>query len=283
MVSKKRLTPGMISIYVIFGILLLITFIPFLIMIVNAGRTQSEISTTVTLIPGDQYVANFKMLVDFVPILQGFINSVFVSTLATAITIYFSTMVAYGFVVYNFKHREKLFYFVLATMMIPGQLTFIGFYDVIKNMGLLNSFIPLIIPGIASASTVYFLRQYGQQVIDKGIIESARMDNAGEFRIFHRIVMPILTPAMSTMAIFTFIYNWNNYMMPLILLNSPDKFTLPLLIRYVSTLNPQNIGVGANMDGITYLAILISVVPIVIVYAIFSKKIVNGLTAGSVK
>ncbi len=272
-----------ITLYIPLILLSIISILPFLIMIANAGKTDLEISTSISLIPSGNYKANFMTAIDLAPILRGVFNSLVVAVSTTALTIYFSTMVAYGFSVYDFKYKNALFYFVILTMMIPGQLTFIGFYQMVKQMGLINSYIPLILPGIASATTVYFLRQYCKQVISLEILESARIDGSSEIGIFHKIIMPILTPAMSTMAIFTFIYSWNNYLIPLLILNDTQKYTIPVMLRFIVGMSNVSSVSVANAQGAIYAASLISVIPVLIIFMIFSKKIVSGLNAGSVK
>jgi len=136
----------------------------------------------------------------------------------------------------------------------------------------------LIVPAIAAPGTVFFLRQYVLSILPKSLLEAARIDGAGEIHIFHRIVLPIMAPAIATMAIGAFIGNWNSYLVPLVLLNSPKKFTLPVMIASLSASQDVSTNLGA-----TYLAVAISVVPILIVFAFCSKYIISSISAGSVK
>ncbi len=278
-VSKKTKA----SLYIPLILLGIISLLPFLIMVANATKSDLEIATSLSLLPSGYFKENLQTATSLAPLGRGVLNSLYVSVSATALNIYFSTMVAYGFSVYKFKHNNKLFLFVLLTMMIPGQLTFIGFYDMVKNMGLLNSYIPLILPGIASAGNVYFLKQYCDQTVSLEIIESARIDGANEMYIFHKAILPILTPAMSTMAIFTFIGNWNNYLVPLLILNKAEMYTLPVMLRYIAGMSSISSVSIANAQGAIYAASLISVIPVIIIFLVFSKRIVGGLNAGSVK
>lgn len=272
-----------LGLYVPLIILGILSLLPFLIMVANAGKTDLEIATSLSLLPTGHFRDNLDTATALAPLYRGVANSLFVATTATILNIYFSTMVAYGFSAYDFKHKKKLFLFVLLTMMIPGQLTFIGFYDMVKNMGLLNSYIPLIIPGIASAGNVFFLKQYCDQIVSHETIESARIDGANEMLIYHKCILPILTPAMSTMAIFTFIGNWNNYLVPLLILNDSNKYTLPVMLRYIAGMSSISSVSIANAQGAIYASALISVLPVIIIFVIFSKRIVGGLNAGSVK
>lgn len=264
--------------YTCFSILVVISLIPFLMMLVNATRSNLEITKGLALIPGRSLLENWREAVAVVPLPRGLLNSAFIAILSTLLGVYFSSMVAYGFNVYEFRGKKVLFTAVLVTMMVPSQLSFIGFYQLMRTYSMLDSYIPLIIPSIANASTVFFLKQYGQQVISQEIIESGRMDAAGEFQIFNRIVLPMFYPAMATMAIFSFVGSWNSYLQPLLLLSDKKKFTIPLMIRVIESSNLYKPAYGA-----TYLAIALSVIPILIIFVVLSKKIVGGLTAGAVK
>lgn len=274
---------GKAGIYITFVFLTVITLIPFILMIANAGRTNAEILQGISLFPSGHFMENIRAANSLAPLFRGLWNSFFVAAAATALSVYFSTMVSYGFSVYNFNFKKVLFYFVLGTIMIPGQLSFIGFYNMVKTMGLLNSYIPLIIPGIAAPGTVFFLKQYCDQTISYEMIESARIDGAGEFGIFHKIILPTLTPAMSTMAIFTFIGSWNNYLTPLLILNDTKKYTLPIMIRYINGVANLNSSSQRFGMGAIYAAAFVSVIPILIIFVTFSKQIISGLNAGSVK
>ena len=163
-------------------------------------------------------------------------------------------------------------------MMIPGQLNLLCFYNLVSSLKLVDSYIPLIIPAIAAPGTVFFLRQYVISVLPPSLLEAARIDGAKEIRIFHQVVLPIMSPGIATMSIFAFIGNWNSYLVPLILLNTPEKFTLPVM---VASLNSST-DIAAN-QGAIYLSVAISVIPILIVFAFFSRYIISSISYGSVK
>ncbi len=162
-------------------------------------------------------------------------------------------------------------------MMIPTQLGLLGFYELNKSLKLLNTFIPLIIPAAASPFTVFFMRQYLKSTLHPGLIDAARIDGAGELKIFHKIVLPLMMPAIATMSIFAFIGSWNNYLMPLIIIFSPEKYTLPVLMGYLKG------GKVAENLGSIYLAIAISVVPIMTAFIFLSKHIIGSISAGGIK
>ncbi|MBP3487637.1 MAG: carbohydrate ABC transporter permease [Roseburia sp.] len=252
--------------------------LPFLLMMVNATRSGAEIVTSFTLIPSTHIKENWDTITGYFNLFKGMWNSVKVAVPATLLSIYFSALTAYGLAMYKFKGNKAIFMTILIFMMIPGQLGLIGFYNLCAKLHLINSYIPLIIPAIASPGTVFFLKQYVESVLPPSLIEAARIDGAGELYSFHRIVIPIMSPGLATMGIMGFIGNWNNYLLPMIILNKNDKFTLPVMM---ASLNAST-DITAN-QGAIYLAVAISVIPILLVFAFFSKYIISSISAGAVK
>ncbi|WP_081834764.1 carbohydrate ABC transporter permease [Exiguobacterium acetylicum] len=275
--KQKKAWFGKSVIYIGLVVLTIACIIPFLMMIINATRSNEEVLSGFSLIPGNSLAENYAALSSYVNIWSGFKNSLIIAVLVTVLSGYFSALTAFGFAFYQFKGKNAMFVFMLVMMMVPGQLGLIGFYELSKNLGLLDSYIPLIIPAIASPFTVFFVRQYVQTVLHPSLIEAARMDGASEFRIFHTIALPMMMPAIATMSIFTFIGSWNNYIMPLVLLFSPEKYTLPVLMGFL-----KGSQVAENL-GSLYLGIAISVVPIMIAFLFLSKYIVSSISAGAVK
>lgn len=265
-------------IYIALIILSIVCLCPFLIMLVNSTRSSQEIISSFSLVPGSSLQSNWKIMSDYFNIFKGLGNSLFIAVCVTALSGYFSALTAYGLAVYNFKGRNALFTTILVLMMVPAQLGLLGFYDLVNGLGLMDSYIPLIIPAIASPFIVFFLRQYLVSVLPMSIIEAARMDGASEIATFHKIGLPIMMPGIATMSIGTFIGSWNNYLMPLVLLISPDKFTLPVMMGSLSASKD----ITANM-GATYVSVAVSVVPIMIAFCFFSKYIISSISAGGVK
>ena len=276
MTTTAKMKKGII--YLCLSLLAAICFLPFLLMIVNATRSGVEITHSFTLIPSSHLKDNWEALFAYVNLFKGFRNSLLVAIPATILTAYFSSITAYAMAVYRFKGNAWLFKILVVFMMIPAQLSLIGFYNLCQKLHMVDSYLPLIIPAIASPGTVFFLRQYVQSTLSKALLEAARIDGAGELHIFHKIVLPIMAPGIATMSIGALIGNWNNYLVPLILLNTPDKMTLPVMI---STLNAAT-DLQKN-QGAIYLGVAISVVPILIVFCFCSKYIISSITAGSVK
>lgn len=265
-------------IYIALIALATVCILPFILMMVNATRSGREIMTSFTFIPGNSLQENWETVSGYFNLFLGFWNSLKVAIPATILTSYFSAITAYALAIYKFKGRNLIFYTIVIFMMIPGQLGLIGFYNLVSSLKLVNSYIPLIVPAIAAPGTVFFLRQYVLSVLPPSLLEAARIDGAGEFHIFHRIVLPIMVPGVATMAIGGFIGNWNSYLVPLILLNTPKKFTLPVMI---ASLNSST-DIASN-QGAIYLAVAISVIPILIVFCFCSKYIISSISAGGVK
>lgn len=264
--------------YIALILLSVVCIIPFYMMLVNATRSSVDIMSGFTFIPGVSLADNYATLSKFVNLFQGMWNSIKVAIPATILTAYFSALTAYALAIYKFKGRNVIFMTIVIFMMIPGQLSLIGFYNLCSKLKLIDSYIPLIVPAIASPGTVFFLRQYVLSVLSPSLLEAARIDGAGEMHIFHRIVLPIMGPGIATMAIGGFIGNWNSYLVPMILLNSQEKFTLPVQVASLNAV--QDI---ATNKGAVYLALAISVIPIMIVFCFCSRWIISSITAGGVK
>lgn len=265
-------------VYICLIALAVICMVPFLLMIVNATRSGTEIVTSFTLIPSTHLKENMDTVFSYFNLFLGMWNSVKVAIPATALGAYFSALTAYAMAMYKFKGNKTLFITILIFMMIPGQLGLIGFYNLVSTLGMVDTYWPLILPSIAQAGTVFFLRQYVLSVMPPSLIEAARIDGARELYIFHRIALPIMSPGISTMAIMGFIGSWNSYLVPLILLSSNEKFTLPVMMASLRA----STDINAN-QGAIYFAVAVSVVPILLVFAFFSKYIISSIAAGAVK
>jgi multiple sugar transport system permease protein len=266
------------AIYAIMTILALLAIVPIWLLIVNATRSTAQINSGLSLVPSNNALNNWTVLTkrEF-RISRGFFNSLFLASTTTLVTVYFSSMTAYGLHAYRFRGRHVIWSVILIIMMLPSSLSFIGFYQFVAKIHLLNSYVPLIVPSIASAGTVLFLRQYLKSIPTKDLIDQARIEGAGEFRIFNTIVLPVLSPAMATQAIFAFVGSWNNFFAPFIVISNAKKATLPMLIMML-----QGEMYRTEFGGI-YLGIAVSIVPILIVYAFISRYIISGIMMGGLK
>ena len=265
-----------IPVYLFLMVLLILSIVPFYMVIINSTHSSFDIVTRLNLFPGENIADNYETMQSHVNIWNGFRNSLMIAVPYMFFTGYFGALTAYGFAKYRFKGKKILFAVVLASMMLPSQLSIIGFYQLNLKLNMLNTYTSLIVTGIANATAVFFLRGIIEQSIPNSMIEAARVEGCGEFAIFNRIVFPCIVPGVATMCIFNFVSCWNNYMGPLIILTSDKKYTMPVMIAMIKGLYLTNYGA-------MYLAIAISVIPIIIIYLLFSKYIINGLTAGSDK
>jgi multiple sugar transport system permease protein len=187
-------------------------------------------------------------------------------------------MTAYAIHAYEFKGKKAIFTFILAIMMIPTQVTALGFIQLMGKMHLTNTFLPLILPGIASPITFFYMKQYMASNLPGSLLEAARIDGAGEFKIFNTIVLPLMKPAVAVQAIFAFVASWNNYFTPALILSDKMKKTLPILIAELRNADWKTFDMGQ-----VYAMIAFAIFPVIIVYLLLSRYIVGGVTAGGVK
>lgn len=261
--------------------LCVLSLFPFWVMLVNATRTSVDIQSHFTLLPSVSFLENYAKLIkqcnENVPLWRYMVNSLVIAVSSTALSVYFSTMTAYGVTIYKFKGSRLVWAFIMGIMMIPAQVSSIGFFRFIYKIGLGNSYIPLILPAIAAPATVFFMRQYMISALPKEIIDAARIDGSGELRTFNTIAIPLMKPAIATQCIFAFIGSWNNFYTPSMLLTSQSKYTLPMFVQIMR-------GERFRTDfGIIYVGLVITVAPIFIVYCLLSKYIIAGVALGGVK
>ena len=276
---KKHFSVYKLIVYIVCIFLSILSLLPFAIMIVNSTRSTFEIQQRAfSLMPSTFFSNNLSILLgkSFNPWI-GFLNSMIISTGATVCTVYFSTLTAYALVAYDWKLKRGFFTFIMCVMMIPAQVTSIGFYQFMYRIGMTNNFAALILPAIAAPASVFFMRQYMLPTLSMDIVSSARIDSAGEFYIFNRIVMPIMKPAIATQAIFSFVTSWNNLFMPMILLTNQDKYTMPIMVSLLRG------DIYKTEYGSVYLGLTLTVLPLLIVYFLLSKHIIAGVALGGVK
>ena len=279
MKKTKTSNAFMTFVYVVCALLTLLSIMPFLIMVINATRSTVQIQAhAISLIPSTYLMDNFKILTgkSFNP-MRGFLNSMIISTGATACTVYFSSLTAYALVVYDWKLRQPFFTFIMAVMMIPTQVVSIGFYQFMYKIHMTNNFLALILPAIAAPTTVFFMRQFMLSSLPLEVVQSARIDGSREFYTFNHIVLPILKPAIATQAIFSFVNSWNNLFLPLILLTKQDKYTMPIMVSLLKG------DIYKTEYGAIYMGLTLTVLPLFIVYFLLSKYIIAGVALGSVK
>ena len=251
----------------------------FYVLVINATRSNGEMSKGFTPIPSTHLWTNWtNLLKGTLPVWSGLINSLIVAACSAVLSVYFSTMTAYAIHAYDFKLKKPIFTFILMVMMIPTQVTALGFVQLVSRMKLEDSFIPLIVPTIAAPITFYYIIQYMESNLPISLVEAARIDGSGEFHTFNKIVLPLMKPAVSVQMIFTFVTSWNNYFIPALVLHKDNKKTLPILIAQLRSADFLKFDMGQ-----VYVMILFAILPVVVVYLFLSRNIVGGVAAGGVK
>ena len=279
---KSQKTPRLRTI-VAYLVLILLSFLClffFYILIINATRSHAVLQKGFSALPGGYLLENLKNVANdgSFPMFKGIVNSLIVSISTAALCTYFSSLTAYGLYAYDFKGKKIAFTFIMAILVMPTQVTAMGFLRLITNMGMYDSLLPLIIPSIASPAVFYFMYSYLQSSLPLSLVEAARIDGSGEFMTFNRIVLPIMKPAIAVQAIFSFVGAWNNYFVPALVIQSKDKMTVPILIATLRGADYMNFDMGK-----IYTMIMVAIVPIIIVYLFLSKYIIAGITLGGVK
>jgi multiple sugar transport system permease protein len=270
-----RLAP--LAAYVLVAVGGLIMLAPFYFMFVFASHSRTEIfSLPPPLFFGDDFLLNVKLLTARIPFWRSLGWSLYVALASTALTLLFCSMGGYAFAMFEFRFKQVLFLLVMGTMLIPSFLGMIPTFMIMDAIGWIDQPRALYIPGAASAFGIFLMRQFISSSIPKDLVEAARMDGCSELGIYWRIVLPLLKPALGTLGLITFIASWNNFIGPLIVMRSPDMYTLPLALR--SMQSPVNTEWGAVMTGSA-----IATLPLLVLFAISSRRLIDGLTAGAVK
>jgi multiple sugar transport system permease protein len=266
--------------YIILGLLSLLCLFSFYFLIVNASRPHAEIMSELSLVPGNYLFKNLSNLLadKNIPLLRGLFNSLLISACTAALTTYFSAMTAYGIYAYNFRFKKTAFTIIMLIMMVPTQVSAVGFIQLVSGLGLMDTFYPLILPSIAAPIVFYFMKAYMESVLPLEIVEAARVDGSNEFMTFNRIILPIIKPAVAVQAIFSFVTSWNNYFTPQLIINTDKNKTIPMLIAQLRSADYMKFDLGA-----VYIMIFVAIIPLLIVYIFLSKHIIKGLTLGSVK
>jgi len=266
--------------YIILILLSLMCLFSFYVLIINATRSHPDIQKGFSFLPGGSFAYNLKNLLanENLPVVSAIFNSLFVSACVALVTTYFSALTAYAIHAYDFRFKRTAFTFIMMIMMVPSQVTALGFVRLMDQFGLMDTFIPLIVPTAASPIVFFFMKQYMEAALPLAIVEAARIDGSNEFRTFNFIVLPIMKPAIAVQGIFSFVQSWNNYFVPSLILKSSDHKTIPLLVAQLRNADFLKFDMGQ-----VYMLITIAIVPVIIVYLLLSRFIIRGITLGSVK
>lgn len=296
--QAKMLSTRRIICYAVLVLLAILSLFPFYIMVVNATRSHPQIQSGFSAIPGTHLWLHIKQFIkserwfDVVagqqverkvygtsyPIFRGLGNSFLVAIFTAAFTTYFSAMTAYGIYMYNFKGKKSAFKFIMAVMMVPTQVSTLGFLQLITKLGIMNSYIPLIIPAIAAPVVFFYMYQSMEATLPYSIVEAARVDGSNEFYTFNAIVCPMLKPAFAVQAIFAFVTSWNNYFIPALVISDKKLWTVPIVIANARSADYMMFDLGVN-----YTLMTVAILPLIVIYFLLSRYIIGGVTAGGVK
>ena len=277
--ESNKLNANRTVCYIVLILVTIMCLFWFYLLFINASRSNSELSRGFAPFFSTHALENWNNLFHgTLPILNGLANSLIVSVLSAVLCVYFSTMTAYAIHAYDFKGKKAIYAFILAVMMIPTQVTVLGFLQLIGKMGMDDSFVPLIVPSIAAPVTFFYMKQYMDSSLSISLVEAARIDGAGEFHIFNTVVFPLMKPAIAVQAIFTFVSSWNNYFTPSLILHTDTKKTLPILIAQLRAADWLKFDMGQ-----VYMMIAFSIAPVIVVYLLLSRYIVGGVSLGGVK
>ena len=278
--ARRSLQISRFLVYVFLILLSAMCLFSFYMLIVNASRSNANLQGGFRLLPSNYFLKNLKNAWTdaSIDIPRGMLNSLIVASCTAVLSTYFSALTAYGIHAYDFKLKKAAFTFIMAVMVIPNQVSAVGFYQMCVKLGWTNSYLPLILPGIASPVVFFYMKQYMESVLPMEIVDAARVDGSGEFRTFNTIILPMLKPALAVQLIFTFVESWNNYFLPALILDKAEMKTVPLMIAQLRSADYSKFDMGK-----VYMFILLAILPVVVVYIFLSKSIIKGVTAGSVK
>lgn len=272
---KPKFSParGIINLFVILAAT--VSVIPFVLMFLMSTQDNQTIFSGDILSIGNSLAVNFQTILaaDY---FRSLLNSLIVAVSSTALTVFFGAMAGFGFAKYNFKHKNLIFQMVLFTMMVPIEVGLVAFVWEMRVLHLSKTFLPLILPNIANAFGVFWMTQYIRDAFPYELMESGRLDGCTDMGIFLRMVLPIIKPAIFTLSVIAFLQSWNNYLLPMIMINDPKKFTVPLVIASIGNMFVADYGARI-------LAVVVGILPIMIVFVIFSRQITEGLASGAVK
>ncbi|MFE6941858.1 carbohydrate ABC transporter permease [Streptomyces chartreusis] len=266
--------------YTVASVGLLVMAAPFLWMALSAFKTRQDLTASPPVwIPTTWTLDNFSALLDQLDMPRYFLNSLIVAVLVTVSNLLFCSMLGYALAKLDFSGRSKVFGLVLAALMVPGNLMILPLYVLMNGMGLIDSYAGLVLPFAAGAFGVFLMRQFMLQVPDE-LLEAARLDGAGEWYIFWRIVLPLVKPALATLTIFAFLGSWNNFIWPLIATNDPDKYTLPVALATFAN-DPNRTVAGGN--GMLMAGSLLVVLPVLLVFAVLQRHFTQGIATAGIK
>ncbi|HEU6455456.1 MAG TPA: carbohydrate ABC transporter permease [Roseateles sp.] len=267
---KRILVNGLLWAFAVLAIFPLVWMV--CVSLMPAGSASS---LPPPLLPRDPTFAHYRALLGDGGLKRAFVNSLGLAVCSTLISVSFNTLAGYAFAKLRFRHRERLFGLLIAALVIPGQVAMLPLFLMLKGMGLVNTWAGVLIPTMAGIFGIFLVRQYARGVPDE-LLEAARLDGAGEWRIFWNIVLPTLKPVLVTLAVFAFLGSWNDFMWPLIVLTDGDMYTLPVALAALSREHVQD-------SELMMAGAVITVLPVLALFVALQRYYMQGLLMGSVK
>ncbi|CAA9431642.1 MAG: ABC transporter, permease protein 2 (cluster 1, maltose/g3p/polyamine/iron) [uncultured Rubrobacteraceae bacterium] len=275
--SRRMSEPARLILYIFLGVGALVTLYPFYWTLTAATLTESEIfKSPPRLLPGDEFFANLRTLSESAPFLRALLNSMFVATVTTVSTVFLSALAGYAFAKFRFRGRNLMFVVVLGTLMLPTEIMIVPLFIIMLQLGWVDSFAALIVPYLVTGFGVFLMRQQ-MMGFPNDLLDAARIDGNGELGAFFRVVLPNMKAACAALGIVTFMSQWGNFLWPLVIISTPEKFTYPLML---SSLVRQG---GAVEYAPIMVAAVIGLIPLVLLFFFFQKYIVSGVFGGSLK
>ena len=253
----------------------IISLYPFYMMIMMSTYRTEEIFTGIKFLFGNYWFINLQTVLKG-NFLRSVMNSILISVTATFVSVQFSAMAGYALTIYNFKFRKAVFWIILATLAIPPQIGLVGYLMEMRAFRFTNTLIPLIIGWFANAFGVFWMAKYMEGALPKELVESARIDGCPELRIFYQIAIPCVVPAVTTLTLLCFIWSWNDFLMPMVLVSKANHMTIPLFIQSLAMVHRTDY--GAQLA-----ALVLSTTPTLILFIFGSKSFIRGLTTGAIK
>lgn len=273
--KQKKIKPVSVIVNLFMVLIATISILPFILMFVMSTQDNQMIFSGITFRIGTALKDNFRTILE-ADYFRSVINSLIVAVSSTVLTVIFSAMAGFAFAKYEFRNKKILFQVVLMTMMVPMEVGLVAFAWEMRILHLSKTFLPLILPNIANAFGVFWMTQYMKDAFPYELIESGKIDGCNDMGVFIRLVLPIIRPAVFTLSIISFLQSWNSYLLPMIMINNPKMYTVPLVIASIGNMFVANY--GARMLGV-----VIGILPIMLIFIIFSRQITEGLAAGAVK
>lgn len=271
---NRRLLSNIIII-VLMSLFCSVFMMPYVRMILDSFKTRVEVMKGTTLFPKKFILDNYRTVFQKTPIVNWFFNSLWTSALVTAVTLFTSSLAGFVFAKYKFKGKQLIFWFIMATMMVPAQTTMIPSFLIIQKLGLYDNLFALVFPSLVGGFGIFLCKQFIEDIPDS-MVEAASIDGAGNMRIFFMVILPLIKPALSALAIFTFLAKWNDYLNPLLYLSDINRMTMPLALSFFTSQRTSDLG------GVMAAATLV-ILPVTIVFLSFQKQFVRGISITGMK